>query len=48
MPRPDFWGGFRLVPDAVEFWQGRINRLHDRLRYDLQADGSWQVVRLSP
>ena len=48
VPRPDFWGGFRLVPDAVEFWQGRINRLHDRLRYDLQVDGSWQVVRLSP
>jgi pyridoxamine 5'-phosphate oxidase len=48
VPRPDFWGGFRLVPDAVEFWQGRINRLHDRLRYDRQADESWRIVRLSP
>jgi pyridoxamine 5'-phosphate oxidase len=48
VPRPDFWGGFRLVPDAIEFWQGRINRLHDRLRYDRQADGSWRISRLSP
>jgi pyridoxamine 5'-phosphate oxidase len=48
VPRPDFWGGFRLVPEAIEFWQGRINRLHDRLRYDRQADGTWQIVRLSP
>jgi pyridoxamine 5'-phosphate oxidase len=48
VPRPDFWGGFRLVPDAVEFWQGRINRLHDRLRYDRQADDSWRISRLSP
>jgi pyridoxamine 5'-phosphate oxidase len=48
VPRPDFWGGFRLVPETIEFWQGRINRLHDRLRYDRQADGTWRVVRLSP
>lgn len=48
VPRPDFWGGFRLVPEAIEFWQGRINRLHDRLRYDRQANGTWRIVRLSP
>jgi pyridoxamine 5'-phosphate oxidase len=44
---PDFWGGYRLVPDSVEFWQGRVNRLHDRLRY--RRDGArWLVERLSP
>ena len=39
--RPPFWGGYRLVPAAWEFWQGRKSRLHDRLRYALQADGAW-------
>ncbi len=50
IPRPDDWGGFRLVPDSVELWQGRPNRLHDRLRYqhpDGQPD-QWEIVRLSP
>ncbi|MGZ6823823.1 MAG: pyridoxine 5'-phosphate oxidase C-terminal domain-containing protein [Blastococcus sp.] len=47
MPVPDFWGGWRVVPVSVEFWQGRPSRLHDRLRYRL-ADGSWLVERLSP
>jgi pyridoxamine 5'-phosphate oxidase len=47
-PRPAHWGGYRLVPTSVEFWQGRPSRLHDRIAYQLQADGSWQIVRLSP
>ena len=46
-PLPDDWGGFRVAPDSVEFWQGRPARLHDRLRYRL-ADGSWVVERLAP
>jgi len=47
VPMPDFWGGYRLVPEIVEFWQGRLNRLHDRLRY--RRDGPrWLVERLSP
>lgn len=47
VPMPDFWGGYRLIPDSVEFWQGRANRLHDRLRY--RRDGAhWLVERLSP
>jgi pyridoxamine 5'-phosphate oxidase len=46
-PRPPHWGGFRLVPDTWEFWQGRKSRLHDRLRYR-QADGSWLRERLAP
>jgi len=48
IPRPPFWGGYRVVPEAVEFWQGRVNRLHDRLRYRHQDDGSWVIERLSP
>jgi pyridoxamine 5'-phosphate oxidase len=47
-PRPPHWGGYRLIPDAFEFWQGRRSRLHDRLRYALQPDGSWLRERLAP
>lgn len=47
VPRPDFWGGFRLLPDRVEFWQGRQSRLHDRLCYR-RADGIWTIERLAP
>ena len=47
-PRPPHWGGYRLVPDYWEFWQGRASRLHDRIAYRLQADGSWQRERLAP
>ncbi|MGQ4434880.1 pyridoxamine 5'-phosphate oxidase [Streptomyces sp. SAS_260] len=48
VPVPPHWGGFRIAPQAVEFWQGRENRLHDRLRYTAQPSGSWHVERLSP
>ncbi len=47
VPLPDFWGGFRLKPRRIEFWQGRINRLHDRLSYTLEREG-WKVTRLYP
>jgi pyridoxamine 5'-phosphate oxidase len=46
-PLPHTWGGYRIAPDAIEFWQGRINRLHDRLRYVREAEG-WRVERLAP
>jgi len=48
VPRPAGWGGWRLRPDAVELWQGRPNRLHDREHYLLQDDGSWRAERLAP
>jgi pyridoxamine 5'-phosphate oxidase len=48
VPRPAFWGGYCVVPDVIEFWQGRPDRLHDRLRYRRQDDGSWLIERLSP
>jgi pyridoxamine 5'-phosphate oxidase len=48
VPRPPHWGGYLLVPSAIEFWQGRPNRLHDRLRYTRQPDGHWLIERLSP
>jgi pyridoxamine 5'-phosphate oxidase len=48
IPRPPYWGGYRLVPDAVEFWQGRDDRLHDRERFTRSPDGGWRSERLSP
>jgi len=45
---PPHWGGYRLKPDAFEFWQGRPNRLHDRFRYTLEPDGHWLIERLAP
>ena len=45
---PPHWGGYRVKPDALEFWQGRPNRLHDRFRYTRRADGSWHIDRLAP
>ncbi|MBD0734666.1 pyridoxamine 5'-phosphate oxidase [Streptomyces sp. CBMA29] len=48
VPVPPFWGGFRVEPRTVEFWQGRENRLHDRLRYTRGADGGWGIERLAP
>jgi pyridoxamine 5'-phosphate oxidase len=48
IPLPPFWGGYRVVPDLVEFWQHREDRLHDRLRYRREAGGGWVVERLSP
>lgn len=47
VPAPDFWGGFRLVPESIEFWQGRPSRLHDRLLYTRAANG-WELRRLAP
>ncbi|MES2412040.1 MAG: pyridoxamine 5'-phosphate oxidase [Bacteroidota bacterium] len=48
IPRPEFWGGFLVRPIEVEFWQGRPNRLHDRIRYQLHAAFNWKIERLSP
>jgi pyridoxamine 5'-phosphate oxidase len=48
IPLPEFWGGFRIVPDEVELWQHRDDRLHDRVEYRRRADGSWVVGRLQP
>jgi pyridoxamine 5'-phosphate oxidase len=47
VPLPDFWGGYRVIPETIEFWQGRENRLHDRLIYK-REEGEWIVSRLSP
>jgi pyridoxamine 5'-phosphate oxidase len=48
VPLPPHWGGYRLKPDRMEFWQGRPDRLHDRFRYTRQANGSWTIDRLAP
>ncbi len=48
LQRPDFWGGFRLVPELIEFWVHRDNRLHDRWVYSRDPEGDWQVIRLAP
>jgi pyridoxamine 5'-phosphate oxidase len=48
VPLPDFWGGWRIVPETVEFWQGRLARLHDRLRYRRSESGGWVIERLAP
>jgi pyridoxamine 5'-phosphate oxidase len=47
-PRPAHWGGYRLAPDALEFWQGRPSRLHDRIRYRREGMGVWRIDRLAP
>jgi len=48
IPRPDYWGGFIVKPISLEFWQGRPNRMHDRILYDLQEDYNWKISRLQP
>ena len=47
VPLPEFWGGYRIVPQSIEFWQGRANRLHDRFIYERQ-ENEWTISRLSP
>ena len=46
--RPEHWGGYRLHPERIEFWKGRPGRLHDRILYEIQSDGSWSINRLAP
>ncbi len=48
IPRPEYWGGYLVKPISMEFWQGRPNRLHDRIRYSLQEDFHWKIERLAP
>jgi len=48
VPRPSHWGGFRVIPTAIEFWQGRPSRLHDRIRYEFDEKGDWFYQRLAP
>jgi pyridoxamine 5'-phosphate oxidase len=48
VPRPPHWGGYVLAPSSIEFWQGRADRLHDRIRYTRAGDGSWRIERLAP
>ena len=48
IPRPDYWGGYRVIPHQIEFWQGRPNRLHDRILYTKAGDSEWKITRLSP
>jgi pyridoxamine 5'-phosphate oxidase len=48
VPRPPFWGGYRVEPETIEFWQGRGDRLHDRIIYRRSEDGGWRRERLQP
>ena len=48
VPRPQYWGGYILLPTLIEFWQGRSSRLHDRIRYQKIENGTWEIVRLAP
>ena len=48
VPTPDYWGGYSVVPETIEFWQGRANRLHDRLLYSRRQGSDWRIERLSP
>ena len=48
VPRPPHWGGYRVLPDRIEFWQGRADRMHDRLNYLRKQDGAWLMQRLAP
>lgn len=48
IPRPPHWGGYRVIPEAIEFWEERENRLHDRVRYERIPQGGWRAVRLAP
>lgn len=48
VPRPEHWGGYMVKPESIEFWQGRPNRLHDRIRYSLKKDWNWKMERLAP
>lgn len=48
IPMPDFWGGFRIEPDEIEFWQGGEHRLHDRFQYQRTESGAWEITRLAP
>ena len=48
IPRPNHWGGYIVKPLEIEFWQGRPNRMHDRIRYQLQEDYNWKIERLQP
>ena len=48
IPMPDFWGGYRVIPRRIEFWQGREHRLHDRFVYSREAEGDWHIEQLQP